>query len=242
MRERSQDCSFSARPHMPPREEMESCRCYGEATEERLRESGQPLHKLCDSPRCHCLFIYPLSIWVRPCIKLIPPAAFCLVEQAQSPVKCLWKAGDCVCGAPGVPRPSAPLYLPRTDGIRSWERGWMTLWRGPETGRQWAAWFRAHTQIHTNKYKAMYAHAHTLPLSHVHNVSKGSVQLGPRQIQGCAEVDMHLSMSSHISNCTSKGWLYAACHCWWNENICCVIKHLLFLLFFYFALSQSGIG
>lgn len=55
--------SLSARPHMPPREEMKSYRCNGgEATEEALGESGQPLHKLCDTPRCHRLFIYPLSI------------------------------------------------------------------------------------------------------------------------------------------------------------------------------------
>lgn len=134
-------------------------------------ESGQPLHKLCNSPRCHCLFIYPLSIWVGPCIKLIPPAAFCLVEQAQSPVKCLWKAGDCVCGAPGVLQPSASLYLLRTDGIRGWKRGWMTLlgW--------WVGWGRQagseqfgleltckYTVTNTNPCKLM----DTLSPSHMH--------------------------------------------------------------------------
>lgn len=38
------------------------------------------------APRCRRLFIYPGSIGVGPPVKLIPPAAFCLVEQEQSPL------------------------------------------------------------------------------------------------------------------------------------------------------------
>lgn len=87
MRERSQGCSFSAHPHMPQREEMESYRCYGKKKQRRDWEKVDSHYTNCAAVLAVIAYLFTLFPFESGLVlnwSLLP--RFALLNKRKAPL------------------------------------------------------------------------------------------------------------------------------------------------------------
>lgn len=147
---------------MSQREEVESYRCYSEEQQRRDWEKVESHYTNCATVLAVIAYLFTLFPFESGLVlnwSLLP--RFALLNKRKAPLSVcerlviVFAAPRVWCGR------LLPSISPGQTGLEA-ERGaeWPSR-GGQETGRLWAAWFRAHTQIHSDKYRPV----HTQSLS-----------------------------------------------------------------------------